>query len=141
MSTVYTSEITDDEGNKDIIIAYPRENTLHPQSLLKMYATGIAFEIKYYANANAKPQTHTYYHYLRHQGEESTGIYEAKELKPHIINEDNATCGSSPAMNYGVVRNKIYRVSIASFSNVRGHIKLIIEEKHWRHVDNPVIYL
>lgn len=143
MADVQSTDALVEDSNEDlnVIIGYPRENTLHPQSLLKTYATGIAFEIKYYENANARPQTHTYYHYLRHQGEETTGIYEAKELKRDILDADNATCGSSPAMNYGVVRNNIYRIYVETLNPQYGTLKIRIEEEKWRHVDNPVIYL
>ena len=44
-------------------------------------------------------------------------------------------------MNFGIVRNNIYRVSIEGMDAQEGTIKIKIEEKHWRHVDNPVIYI
>ena len=135
-----TNSILDSQGFNNIIIGYPRENTLNPQSTLKTYATGIAFETKWYRN-NEPPRTRTYYHYLRHQGEEDTGIYQAKELKRDILNNDNDVCGSSPAMKYGVVRNNIYRVSIKNPNAQEGTIMIKIEEEKWRHVDNPTIYL
>jgi hypothetical protein len=135
-----TSAISDDDG-KSIIIAYPGENTLRPESLLKQYATGITFETKFYATASATPITRTYYHYLRHQGESATGSsYKATELTSTNVENDIATCGSLP-MNYGIVRNNIYRVSIEGFSTIEGTITLKIEEEKWRHVDNPAIYI
>ena len=109
-----------------------------PTSYLMKYATGIAFEVNYYASASAEPQTFVYYHYLRHQGEKNTGSYEAKKWTDL---SDTETGSSTVSMNCGIVRNNIYRISIASFSNVEGKIKLLIEEKHWRHVDNPPIYI
>ena len=44
-------------------------------------------------------------------------------------------------MNYGIVRNNIYRVTIEQINVVLGTIKIKLEEKHWRHVDNPTIYI
>jgi hypothetical protein len=44
-------------------------------------------------------------------------------------------------MNYGIVRNNIYRVKIEGFTPLEGVLKVTIEEKHWRHVDNPTIYM
>ena len=125
-------------GFNNVIIAYPRENTLMPSSYLKKYATGLAFEVKYYASASATPVTRVYYHYLRHQGEKETGSYPAK-LWADL--SDTETGSSTVSMNHGIVRNNIYRVSIESFSDVDGTIKINIEEKHWRHVDNPTIYI
>jgi len=109
-----------------------------PSSYLKKYATGLAFEVKYYASASATPVTRVYYHYLRHQGEKETGSYQAKQWTDLI---DTETGSSTVSMNHGIVRNNIYRVSIESFSDVDGTIKINIEEKHWRHVDNPTIYI
>lgn len=125
-------------GFNNIIIAYPRENTLMPSSYLKQYATGLAFEVKYYANASATPVTRVYYHYLRHQGELSTGSYQANQWADL---SDTEIGSSTVSMNHGIVRNNIYRVSIESFSALGGTITLKIEEEKWRHVDNPTIYI
>lgn len=147
MSTVYAQSMnnlsanqkfTDANGHNVIVIAYPKENTLMPTSYLKQYATGIAFEAKYYANASAAPQTFVYYHYLRHQGELSSGSYQAKKWGE--LSNTEISSASVP-MNYGIVRNNIYRVEITGFNTVEGTIKIKIEEKKWRHVDNPTIYI
>ena len=129
---------TPDGGSETVIIAYPRENTLMPSSCLKKYATGLAFEVKYYASTSATPVIHTYYHYLRHQGELSTGSYQAKQWADL---SDTEIGSPAVSMNHGIVRNNIYRVSIEGFSTVEGTIKIKIEEKKWRHVDNPTIYI
>ncbi len=157
-----TASIKDENGYNNIIIAYPRENTLRPTSLLKIYATGIAFEIKHYKNAaDQHPESRVYYHYLRHQGEKANDTpengrsYQARVLKqegPDGIEHDNETSyvvqGHGPQatstlvpMRCGVVRNNIYRVSIHSFSNEEGSILIHVEEEKWRHVDNPRIYI
>ena len=139
MNSLTTDQtVTDGDGYNNVIIAYCKENTLMPTSPLKKYATGLAFEVSYYASATATPQKNVYYHFLRHQGEQATGSYQAKKWE-EITNSD--TGSSTTAMNIGVVRNNIYRVAVEGFSTVEGTIKLRVEEKHWRHVDNPVIYL
>lgn len=140
MNNGYTQTMSTDR-NKDkenIVISYARENTLMPTSPLKKYATGLAFEIKYYVSATATPVTRVYYHYLRHQGELSTGSYQTYQWNE--LSSD-ATCGSSPSMKYGIVRNNIYRVTVSGFTPEEGDLKITIEEKHWRHVDNPTIYI
>lgn len=123
-------------GYDDIIIAYPKENTLLATSPLYYYATGLAFEGYYYANGiTTNGERRVFYHYLRHQGEDES--YNA--LKSPL--DKTVTCGSTTPMNYGVVRNNIYRVSIGSINEEEGTIKLKIEEEKWRHVDNPPIYI
>ena len=146
MSTDYTqtmSSLNDAQkyqidGKDNIIIAYPKENTLRPSSHLKKYATGIVFEGNYYAAGSATPQKRVYYHYLRHQGEFTSGSYHASQWSGL---SDTETSSSSVSMNFGIVRNNIYRVSIEGMDAQEGTIKIKIEEKHWRHVDNPVIYI
>ena len=134
-------KFTDAHSYNNVIIAYPKENTLMPSSYLKKYATGIAFEAKYYADPSADPVTRVYYHYLRHQGELSTGNYQAYQWDGLSDTESISSHDPLVPMNYGVVRNNIYRISIEGFSTVEGTIKIKIEEKKWRHVDNPVIYI
>ena len=139
MDNGYTKSMSSDQNkNKsNIVITYARENTLKPASPLKKYATGLAFEIKYYVTPTAEPVTRVYYHYLRHQGEKPTGSYQAYLWSAL---SDETTCGTTP-MNYGIVRNNIYRVKIEGFTPLEGVLKVTIEEKHWRHVDNPTIYI
>ena len=124
---------TDAENNNNVIIAYPKENTLMPSSHLKKYATGIAFEAKYYANASATPVTRVYYHYLRHQGELSTGDYQA-----HLWGDLSDTESCSLPMNYGVVRNNIYRISIKV--NQQG-LEFSIKVKKWDKFTHDIIYM
>lgn len=129
------------DGFDNVIIAYPMENTLMPSSHLKKYATGIAFEVKYYANTSAEPITRVYYHYLRHQGELATGSYQARQWNELSADESISSHNPIVPMNYGIVRNNIYRVSIEGLSTIEGTITIRIEEKDWRHVDNPAIYI
>ena len=126
-------------NNKDnIIIAYPKENTLMPSSYLMNYATGIAFEGNYYSAGSTTPVKRVYYHYLRHQGESASGSYHASQWSGL---SDTESSSSSVSMNFGIVRNNIYRVSIEGIDAQEGTIMIKIEEKHWRHVDNPTIYI
>ena len=119
----------------NIIIAYVKENTLMPSSHLKKYATGIAFETQYYANASATPQKHVFYYYLRHQGEKASGSYQAKEW--FGLNETEVS-SDDVSMNYGVVRNNIYRIEIAGFTD---RMKLRIKVKKWDKFTHEVIYM
>lgn len=138
MSSLNADQKYQINGKDNIIIAYPKENTLKPESYLKNYATGIAFEGNYYTGGTGTPQKRVYYHYLRHQGESASGSYHANQWSSL---SDTETSSSSVSMNFGIVRNNIYRVSIEGMDAQEGTIKIKIEEKHWRHVDNPVIYI
>lgn len=121
---------------EDVIVAYPMENTLLPESYLYYHATGIAIEGYYYAGGltDESPKRLVYYGYLRHQGEGTT--YDIT-----TSNNVEELPSTSVAMNFGIVRNNIYRIYISGIEVVEGTIKLNIEEKHWRHVDNPTIYI
>lgn len=138
MSSLNADQKYQINGKDNIIIAYPKENTLKPESHLKKYATGIAFEGNYYTGGTGTPQKRVYYHYLRHQGESASGSYHASQWSGL---SDTETSSSSVSMNFGIVRNNIYRVSIEGIDAQEGTIKIKIEEKHWRHVDNPTIYI
>ena len=132
-------------GEKDnIIVGYPMENTIDDNSPLYYYATGLAIYGYYYKNG-IKDAAHTtkmvYYGYLRHQGEGS-GSYLAVEAADLSTTETIYSLGR-PDMNYGVVRNNIYRISIDRITQkgTEPKIKIKIEEEKWRHVDNPEIYI
>ena len=122
-------------GTDNFIIAYPKENTLKDGSLLYYNATGIAFEGYYYYNGlHTSGVRKVYYHYLRHQGESSTS-YQA--MQSPLSKE--AACGSTPAMNFGVVRNNIYRVEISSLTDEELNLK--IKVKKWDKFEHDVIYM
>lgn len=138
--TTAGAHFTDASGYENIIIAYPKENTLMPTSKLKKYATGLAFVGDYYNNGNTSTtpdETRTYYHFLRHQGENSTGVYQAKKWS-EITDDD--VCGTAKAMNFGIVRNNIYRVDIEGFTP-SGGIMLKIKVKKWDKFEHKPIYL
>lgn len=135
MNDEYSHSMTTAQSSP-IIICYMKENTLMPTSHLKKYATGIAFEGKYYTGSiGATPENRTYYHYLRHQGE-SDDSYLAKQWGD--LSDTEISTADTP-MNIGIVRNNIYRISIKGGG--QGTLKIKIEETKWRHVDNPIIYL
>jgi hypothetical protein len=79
-----------------------------------------------------------FYHFLRHQGEQ--------DLAYQALTADglstSALCPASPAMNFGIVRNNIYRVSIESITPDVDDIKvtLNIKVKKWdKFVHTPII--
>lgn len=125
---------------EDIIVAYPMENTLRPTSELYYYATGIAIVGYYYVGGSGAGTRMVYLGYLRHQGDLAS--YDINSSATEL--SKTATMGETKAMNFGIVRNNIYRVSIESISPITssdGTIKIKIEEEKWRHVDNPEIYI
>lgn len=121
---------------EDVIVAYPMENTLLQQSLLYYHATGIALEGWYYhggINADASPQRYVYYGYLRHQGEGTS--YEIT-----TSNDVNALPTTGVAMNFGIVRNNIYRVWIGSIDAKRNlHLRIVV--KNWDVFTHKQIYM
>lgn len=130
------------EGEDDIILAYPKENTIGATTPIYYYATGLAFEGYYYeSGAKTNGERRVYYHFLRHQGEQSVA-YSALTAEG-LADFDKTTAigdGGTP-MNFGVVRNNIYRVSIEGINSESSTIRVKIEEKPWRYVENPAIYL
>lgn len=136
-SARYDLTVSDPNTADNLIIAYPKENTLLPDTKLYYYATGLAIEGYYYVNddATATPTRFVYVGYLRHQGEaESYTIVEPNAL------DKTATCKPGLAMNFGVVRNNIYRVSIHKI-NEKGSMELSIKVKKWDPYIHEYIYM
>lgn len=132
--------LTDTDGSlsgENVIITYPMENTLWSASLLYNYATGIAIEGDYYTGGSGTPEHRIYYGYMRHEGT-SSSAYSAIQ-GAYMSSPESVT--SANCMEFAIVRNNIYRVYISGINAADGTIKIMIEEKHWRHVDNPVIYI
>ena len=132
------------DNKENIIICYPMENTLPDASPLYYYATGIAIEGDYYIDNDmedvTKREHRIYFGYIRHQGDKSTS-YEA--LLPSELSTETLTSDAKP-MNFGIVRNNIYRISIDKViekTTEAPRLKIKIEEEKWRHVDNPLIYI
>ena len=130
------------DGKENVVICYPMENTLPDESPLYYYATGIAIEGDYYTGDDVTQKEHRiYFGYIRHQGESSAAYdtYLSSEL-----NTDLKTSSSKP-MNFGIVRNNIYRIYIDKV-----HEKTVVEEpkitlkikvKKWDKFEHAPIYM
>ena len=111
-----------------------------PSSLLNYYATGFAIIGSYYDKDGNFLIRRAFYDFLRHQDNGTT--YTPRE----IINwddytSDNRRCDTSNIpMNFGIVRNNIYRVNIESVDS-RGYIRVKLAVHDWREVEHPKIYL
>ncbi|MBR4480574.1 MAG: hypothetical protein IKO86_01590 [Prevotella sp.] len=124
---------------EDIIICYPKENTLANGSQLYNYATGIMIEGDYYTNDDVNQREHrVYFTYIRHQGE-SDEAYQA--LLPSELSTSTTT--TNP-MNFGIVRNNIYRISIDKVhekTDETPKITLKIKVKKWDKFEHAPIYM
>lgn len=128
----------------NIILNYPKENTLRGGvSPLYYYATGLAFEGYYVPAAGnslqySQKQRKVFYHFLRHQGEADLAYQALKDDELNV----GTLCPTTPAMNFGIVRNNIYRVSIEGITADEEDIKvtLNIKVKKWdKFVHTPII--
>ena len=123
----------------DVIVGYTKENTLSGgESKLYYYATGIAFEGYYYKNGIGAGERRVYYHFIRHHGE-SDEAYNA--LTAETIDDAKTTlCPQTPAMNYGIVRNNIYRISIDKITEDAA-MQVTIKVKKWDTFRHSTIYM
>lgn len=135
----------DNAGGKtgeNVIVAYPMENTLPeeatPSTPLYTYATGVAIEGDYYKGGDltvAPTGTRVYMGYLMHQN--GTATYAP-------FKSDDATVTTAvptiTPMNYGVVRNNIYRVSIDKITPDESLV-LKIKVKMWDPFWHDYIYM
>ena len=127
-----------DNSGDIMIIGYPMENTLGPNAKLYDYATGLAIEGDYYKGGL---KTHMiYYGFLRHQGESSSGIYDAYPMSTDVSTLKALICSPSYPMNYSVVRNNIYRISIDHITE-KGSLELSIKVKKWDPFIHDFIYM
>lgn len=122
----------------NFILCYPKENTLMLASPLYYYATGVAIEGYYHRAASNTMEHCVYYGFLRHQAEpfdngDTHIIKMAEDLKP----DDDF--GSDLPMNFGVVRNNIYRISIDRIES-KG-ILMQIEVKKWDKFTHETIFM
>ena len=132
-----TSKTTISTTNDNFVVAYAMENTLMPTSPLKPYATGLAITGSFYDGSGTFQERKTYYGYLRHQGENtSSSTYSAYEWSDLPITQS----GTTP-MNFSVVRNNIYRISIESINFPSRGLTLRLAVHDWRNVWNPTIYI
>lgn len=140
-SNAQKADFTSSRGYDNFIICYPKENTLLPNSPLYYYATGLAIEGDYYPKGSAADKskvTHLiYYGYLRHQGEPSGA--EPYTIKAAIDLDKEQTGAADVAMNFGVVRNNIYRISIDQITEK--DIQLRITVKKWDTFTHDIIHM
>lgn len=126
---------------EDIIICYPKENTLPDGSSLYNYATGIMIEGDYYTGDDVSKCEHRFYFtYIRHEGESETA-YDA--LLPSELSAETKTSNNNP-MNFGIVRNNIYRISIDKVhekTDETPKITLKIMVKKWDKFEHEPIYM
>lgn len=139
--TQWTSLGTGSADN--FILCYPKENTLKDTSPLYYYATGVAIEGDYYtknAGGDYVREHRVYYGYLRHRGEpmkpeETTyKIKAATDLSTDLNNTEEVP------MNFGVVRNNIYRISIDRITEKKD-LELTIRVKKWDTFTHDIIYM
>lgn len=123
-------------GKENVIVCYPMENTLLPTTPLYYYATGIAIVGYYYKNGTGAGTRFVYLTYLRHQGDKAT--YDVLPFTTPLATD--ATMGTTTPMNYGIVRNNIYRVSINSIDK-KSAVELSIKVKKWDPYIHDFIYM
>lgn len=138
VSSTQKAKFTGDSDKDNFILCYPRENTLSTSSPLYYYATGVAIEGDYYPAGSAadltKAKHFIYYGYLRHQGE-GTGPYTIKARTDLSTTETYTT-----PMNFSVVRNNLYRISIDKITE-KGELELKIMVKKWDTFTHSWIYM
>lgn len=123
---------------ENVVVCYPMENCLLPESRLYYHATGIAIVGYYYQNGTGSGKRLVYLGYLRHQGEAET--YDIQPYTTPLPNDATATMGTTKAMNFGIVRNNIYRVSINSIDKM-STMELSIKVKKWDPYIHDYIYM
>ena len=138
--TIKETSGTTEIVSENVIICYPKENTLPVSSPLKKYATGLKIEGDYYTgNATTGGEHRVYYFYIRHQGE-GTGAYESLSES-----ELNITNSATDPMNFGIVRNNIYRVYVdhvkAKTVTEEPKVTLKIKVKKWDKFEHEIIYM
>lgn len=130
------TDLTPAKSGEDVIVAYPMENTLLPESYLYYHATGIALLGAYYRAGESEPVVKMYYGFLRHQGEGDSYDIET-------TNDTEEISHTGTAMNVGIVRNNIYRIWIGSITPdvVAPKVTLKIKVKKWDQFTHDVIYM
>lgn len=131
-------DFNDGSSNREnVVVAYPMENTILTTSKLYYYATGIAIVGYYYVNGTGTGTRYVYLGYLRHQGESSSSYNINPYTTPLGTTEE---MGGTTPMNFGIVRNNIYRVSINSIDK-KGSLELAIKVKKWDPFTHSFIYM
>lgn len=137
IETMHASDVKSTISDKEnVVVCYPMENTLLPTTPLYYYATGIAIVGWYYKNATDPGTRLVYLGYLRHQGEAAS--YEIQPYTTPLATD--VTMGTTTPMNYGIIRNNIYRVSIDNIDK-KGTLELKIKVKKWDPFIHDYIYM
>ncbi len=125
-------------GKENVIVCYPMENTILPTTPLYYYATGIAIVGYYYKGgaSDPAPKRFVYFGYIRHQGESAT--YDIQPYTTPLATD--VTMGPTTPMNFGIVRNNIYRISINSIDK-KTTMELSIKVKKWDPYIHDFIYM
>lgn len=127
-------------GDDNFILCYPKENTLKLSSPLYYYATGVAIEGYYYKDGQGTGEYRVYYGFLRHQGEGSSSTYTINTKEDFDGKENEPVGDQKTPMNFSVVRNNIYRISIDKITE-QGEIELRIIVKEWDKFTHDMIYM
>ena len=135
-SAGYPTLIEGSLSGENAIIAYPMENTLWGASRLYNYATGIAIEGDYYYNGTGTPEHRIFYGYMRHNGTSASAY--AAMLGADLSNTETST--SANCMEFGVVRNNIYRIYISKINSIN-NMTIKIKVKKWDKFEHEVIYM
>lgn len=148
----YNNSDTDNKDN--IIVGYVKENTIEKESPLYYYATGLAIEGYYFKDGATSGGEHmVLYTFIRHQGEAtSSQPYDAFTFSfTHDTNRQKTLeqvkamkCHETTAMNFGIVRNNIYRVSINRITKPTDEtpkVTLLIKVKKWDKFVHAPIYM
>lgn len=142
-SEIQKATFTGDNEKDNFILCYPKENTLNGSSSLYYYATGVAIEGDYYtknATGGYEREHRVYYGYLRHRGEQMKPGETTYKIKAVDGLEKNLPSNTGVAMNFGVVRNNIYRISIDEITD-KNNIVLQIKVKKWDEFIHDTIYM
>lgn len=124
------------DGKDNLVVCYPMENCLLPESKLYYHATGIAIIGYYYQNGTGTGTRYVYLSYLRHQGDAES--YNVQPYTTPLATTEEM--GTTTPMLYGVVRNNIYRISINSVDK-KGTLELKIKVKEWDPYTHDFIYM
>ena len=135
-SAGYPTLIEGSLSGENAIIAYPMENTLWGASRLYNYATGIAIVGDYYYNGTGTPEHRIFYGYMRHNGTSASAY--AAMLGADLSNTETST--SANCMEFGVVRNNIYRIYISKINSIN-NMTIKIKIKKWDKFEHEVIYM
>lgn len=130
-----TSKTTID-SKENVVVCYPMENCLLPESKLYYHATGVAIIGYYYVNGTGTGTRYVYLGYLSHQGDAES--YDIQPYTTPLATVD--AMGGITAMKYGMVRNNIYRVCINSIDS-KGTLDLSIKVKKWDTFTHSWIYM